>query len=173
MSKQIQALDDLFDNVSLGAPENAIGFVLWRVLHRYVREIDQALEAVGLTHLQFTTLIMMAWLSRSGERVTQSMLARAANIHAMQISHMLKALEGKGLISRKSNESDVRAKSVEVTAPGVRALRRALPLVMDVQRRLFGEEGRVDGSLLIALLRIEAAAKDAMSASDAAVSLGV
>jgi hypothetical protein len=31
---------DLFATSSLGAPENAVGFVLWRVMHRYQRAAD-------------------------------------------------------------------------------------------------------------------------------------
>jgi len=37
------------------------------------------------------------------------------------------------------NQSDVWAKRMEVTQPGVAALRRALPIAVDVQQRLFGE----------------------------------
>jgi hypothetical protein len=49
-----------------------VGFVLWRVVHRYVREVDRALIDYDLTHLQFTTLAMMAWLEREGDAVTQA-----------------------------------------------------------------------------------------------------
>jgi DNA-binding MarR family transcriptional regulator len=157
MAKKAQAIQKLFDEVSLGAPENAVGFLLWRVSHRYVREMDRALEPLGLTHLQFETLIQAAWLSRSGDLVTQSDLARFGEIHPMQTSQMLKTLEAKGLIARVSSESDRRAKHVQVTAPGLGALRRSLPRVLDVQVRFFGEEGRVGGTLLAALLALDRA----------------
>ena len=155
MSKDTRALTDLFAAVSLGAPENAVGFVMWRVVHRYLREADRALAALDLTHLQFMTLVMAAWLGRSGEAVTQSELARFGDIQPMQVSHMLKILESKGLVARPRSTSDVRAKRVNVTAAGLKVLRRALPVVIDVQRRLFGEGGRPGGSLLTALLRLD------------------
>ncbi len=155
MGNDARALTELFETVSLGAPENAVGFVLWRVVHRFQREIDRALAPLNLTHLQFTTLTMAAWLGRSGGAATQAELARSGDIHPMQVSHMLKVLEGKGLVARTRSLSDERAKRVEVTAAGLTALRHALPVAIEVQRRLFGEEGKVGGSLLATLLRLE------------------
>ena len=155
MSNNARAIADLFATASLGAPENAVGFVLWRVLHRYLREVDRALAALDLTHLQFQTLVQAAWLGRSGEAVTQAELARFGDIQRMQVSLMIKALEGKGLVARMRSLSDERAKRIEVTAAGLKSLRRALPVVIEVQRRFFGEEGRPGGSLLTALLRLD------------------
>ena len=157
MARKAQAIQKLFDEASLGAPENAVGFLLWRVSHRYVREMDRALEPLGLTHLQFETLIQAAWLGRAGEPVTQSDLARYGEIHPMQTSQMLKTLEGKGLIARRSSPADRRAKHVEVTAPNLRTLRRSLPVVLDVQVRFFGDEGRVGGTLLAVLRELDRA----------------
>ncbi|WP_033290752.1 MarR family winged helix-turn-helix transcriptional regulator [Amycolatopsis jejuensis] len=149
------ALTDLFTTASLGAPENAVGFVMWRVVHRYVREIDQALAPLDLTHLQFQTLALAGWLNRSGEAVTQSGLAASGDIHPMQVSQILKTLERKGFIVRSRSAEDVRAKQVEVTDAGGAALREALPLVIEVQHRIFGDEGLPGGALLETLLRLD------------------
>ncbi len=151
----MHAITHLFETVSLGAPENAVGFVLWRVVHRYQREADRALVPLDLTNLQFMTLALAAWLGRSGEVVTQADIARAGDIQPMQVSHMLKTLENKRLITRARRASDVRAKRIEVTATGLTALRRALPVMIEVQRRLFGKEGGAGGSLLTALRRLD------------------
>lgn len=153
------AIADLFATASLGAPEHAVGFVMWRVVHRYVREVDRVLVPLDLTHLQFTTLILVAWLTRSGERTTQADLARFGDIQRMQVSLMLKTLEAKGLVTRSRPVADGRAKLVAVTTAGLAALRRALPSVIDVQARLFGDDGRPSGGLLTALLRIDGQAK--------------
>ena len=163
MGNDAHAISELFRTVSLGAPENAIGFVLWRVVNRYMREVDRSLAAAGLdlTHLQFETLIQSAWLGRSGEAATQAELARFGGIQPMQVSHMLKTLEAKGLVARPRDPSDIRTKRVEVTASGLDALRRAKPVVIDVQRRLFGEEGAPGGILLDALLRVSATPEEA------------
>ena len=154
MSKA-RAIRHFFQTASLGAPENAIGFVLWRVVHRYQRDVDRVLEPLDLTHLQFTTLMLVAWLGRTAGRVAQAELATASEIHPMQVSQMLKILETKGLVARMPSPSDVRAKIVEPTDAGLKALRTALPRVIALQQRVFGEEGRTGGTLLAALRHIE------------------
>ena len=160
MAADHHALADLFEHETLGAPENAVGFVLWRVVHRYVREIDRALAPVELTHLQFTILAMTAWMARGGAAVTQVDLARFSDIHPMQVSQVLKILETKGMVARPRSDVDTRAKCIEVMKPGVAALRRAMPLAIAVQARLFGEAGKPGGHLLTALLPIEAGNMD-------------
>ncbi len=161
MSNDARAITDLFATVSLGAPENAVGFVLWRVVHRYQRAMDRALAALGLTHLQFTTLTLTAWLGRAGGAVTQAELARFGDIHPMQVSLMLRALEHKALVARPRSRSDVRARNVEVTPAGLTALRRALPVAIEVQQRVFGDEGRPGGRLLAGLLGLDGKAPEA------------
>lgn len=151
MATDPQTLADLFEHETLGAPENAVGFVLWRVVHRYVREIDRALAPVDLTHLQFTVLAMTAWMARSGEPVTQVALARFGDVHPMQVSQVLGTLEDKDMVARARSVTDTRAKCIAVTESGVAALRRAMPLAIAVQERLFGEAGAPGGSLLTAL----------------------
>ncbi|WP_458097937.1 MarR family winged helix-turn-helix transcriptional regulator [Roseomonas sp. WA12] len=155
MAADTTTLAELFRHETLGAPENAVGFVLWRVVHRYVREIDRTLGPVGLTHLQFTALAMAAWMARSGEPVTQVALARLGDIHPMQVSQVLKALETKGMAARPRSEADARARHVEVTEAGVAALRQAMPLVIAVQAKLFGAAGQPGGELLAVLRRID------------------
>ncbi len=155
MRKQDNVIQQIFHEVSLGAPENAIGFVLWRIVAHYQREVDRALVLDHLTNLQFITLALVAWFGREDEQVTQIDLARSAGIHPMQVSQTLKALETKKMISRCESKYDMRAKRVEVTRTGLAALREALPKVIAVQDRLFGEAGRPGGSLLKDLLRVD------------------
>lgn len=160
MLADARTLRDLFENETLGAPENAVGFVLWRVVHRYVREIDRTLEPAGLTHLQFTVLAMAAWMRRNGEPVTQVALSRFGDIHPMQVSQVLKTLQAKDLVARPRSPQDTRARLVEVTATGVAALKQAMPVAIAVQERLFGAEGRPGGRLLAALLLIDSREED-------------
>ncbi len=155
MGQDARAITKLFETASLGAPENAVGFVLWRVVVRYQREVDRALAGLDLTNLQFMVLALTAWLGRSGEPVTQTELARFGDIHPMQVSHMLKTLESKNLVARQRSPSDTRAKRIAVTPAGLTTLRKALPIAIGVQRKLFGGEGEVGGSLLTALLRLD------------------
>ena len=145
----------LFETASLGAPQHAVGFVLWRVMHRYQREIDQALRPLGLTHLQFTVMALAAWLQRNGEPATQSQIAAMGEIHPMQVSNVVKALDAKGLVTRTPAPGNAAAKRVAITAAGLEALRAALPLGIAIQARLFGAAGRPGGDLLALLIAID------------------
>ncbi len=155
MKSDPETLQEMFRTVSLGAPENAVGFVLWRIASRYQREADRALAPMGVTNLQFVTLTLLAWLGRFGEPVTQVELARFGGIHPMQVSQTLKLLEKKNLVSRRRSSSDTRAKCLELTQAGLKILRQALPAMIEVQTRLFGEAGRPGGNLLTTLLLLE------------------
>ena len=145
----------MFEEVSLGAPENAVGFVMWRISARYQREVDRTLTLINLTSLQFITLALVAWFGEEDGHVTQIDLARSAGIHPMQVSQTLKALETKKMVSRRKSKSDTRAKRVEVTSKGLESLQEAFPKVIDVQNRLFGKAGLPGGTLLKELLRID------------------
>ena len=150
----------MFEAVSLGAPEHAIGFVMWRVTHRFQRDLERALLPLDLTHLQFTILALVAWMGRSAGPATQADLSRFGDIHPMQVSNVLKALEGKAMVHRTPAGGHALAKHVRVTASGLEAVRAAMPLAREVQFRLFGESGKPGGSLLEALLRIDAMPRD-------------
>ncbi len=151
-----QALAEMFAITTIQQPEDSIGFLLWRVAHRHQREIDRACAAVDLTHLQFVTLVLSAWLSRSGQPVTQPGLAKFSNIDPMQLSNVLKALEKKALVARPRSESDIRMKRVEVTPTGIEVLSRALPLAAEAQKRFFGPDLELGERLHSALRQIVA-----------------
>ena len=142
------AIRRMFEDVSLGAPENAVGFVMWRIVGRYQREMDRALATIDLTHLQFMLLALVAWFGRSGQAVTQIDLARSGGVQPMQVSQTIRVLESKKLLSRTRSSTDTRAKRVEVTSAGLKSLRNAMPIAIEVQRKLFGEWGQPGGALL-------------------------
>ena len=145
----------LYAETSLGGPDQAVGFVLWRVMHRYQRAVERALQPHGLTHLQFTTLAIVGWMCRSDAPTTQVELARQADIHPMQISLMLKALESKRMVVRSRSSVDTRARDVDVTEIGLEALRQAFPVVISIQQKMFGEAGAPGGTLHRALRNVE------------------
>ena len=152
MSVDPTELKDFFANSSLGAPDRAIGFVLWRLNRRFQREMDRALAGLDLTYLQFATLAIVAWINRSGEPVTQAELARQSDIEPMQVSQMLKVLEAKGWVARRAAATNASAKHTEITETGLATLRAAMPKGVDVHRRLFGDHGRPGSPALDVLL---------------------
>ncbi len=155
MSADARMIAEMFETISLGAPQNAVGFVMWRVVHRYQREVERVLRPLDLTHLRFVILTLVAWMARSGELATQAEVARFGDIHPMQVSNVIKALERKGMVVRTLAPDNALARHVAITSTGMTALRAALPLVIEVQANLFGNEGRPGGSLLETLVRLD------------------
>ena len=164
MGDDAHNLRRLFETVSLRAPENAVGFVLWRIVQRYQREMDRSLQSLDLTNLQFVTLALAAWLSQAGEPVNQTAIARFGGIHPMQLSQMLKILETKGFICRKRSDHDTRAKEITMTSGGLKVLRRAFPRAIEIQHRLFGEAGHPGGKLLATLQKLDRSQAEAEQA---------
>ena len=64
-------------------------------------------------------------------------------------------LEDKGFVTRTHHATDTRAKHLQMTAAGLKALGRAMPVVIDVQRRLFGEQGSANSDQLTMLVRVD------------------
>jgi DNA-binding MarR family transcriptional regulator len=99
---------------------------------------------------------MAAWLTRDGDEITQSAIAMAAEIHPMQISQMLKALEGKGLLRKGQNPKDARVAIISLTREGTERLREAMPVAIEVQTAMFGN----DGKALALIRKVEMRIKD-------------
>ena len=149
-----QELRSIFESTSLERPEDTVGFLLWRVGHRYQRDIDRACADVNLTHLQFIVLVISAWLGRGPDPVTQSNLSSFSGIHKMQVSAVLKALESKELVTRERHDSDERVKQVQLTPGGLATLINALPLVEAAQVHFFGPRMELGNNLHTALKQI-------------------
>lgn len=79
----------------------------------------------GLTHFEYYALAM---LSESPRR-TLRMTALAAQTHATlpRLSHVVRRLEGRGLVARSPAPDDARATDVALTPAGMTAVRDAAP----------------------------------------------
>lgn len=140
-------LKSFLETRTLGSPDAAIGFILWRLVHRFQREMNRQLAVMDLTHLQFTTLALVGWSNRTGASENQAELARSFDIEPMQMSQMMKVLEGKGFIVRKAPSPTSRVRQAEITNKGLAVLRKAMPVAVEIQKSMFGEPGRPGGQL--------------------------
>jgi len=100
------------------------GLALWRVTNGWQRLIRAALTPHDVTHVQFVLLASLTWMDRS-EPVTQRDLATHAGTDVMMTSQVLRALETKGLVTRRQHPTDRRAISVSVTQAGAALANRA------------------------------------------------
>ncbi|MCB0644301.1 MAG: MarR family transcriptional regulator [Phaeodactylibacter sp.] len=109
-------------------PEDNIGYLLWQTTMQWQKQMNRALDGVGLTHTQFVIMAALAWLLRSTAQVTQKEIAEHSRTDRMMVSKILRTLENNGLIERKEHETDTRAKCVFLTDQGVNVLQEALKI---------------------------------------------
>jgi DNA-binding MarR family transcriptional regulator len=92
----------------------------------------EILEGEGLTPLLFGVLV--AVLEEPGRG--QKQVADRMGVDAVNFGQMIDELEGKGLVERKIDPNDRRARELYVTEPGAALRRRLSPSLLAAQERL-------------------------------------
>ncbi|MFB0632768.1 MarR family winged helix-turn-helix transcriptional regulator [Streptomyces sp. AB3(2024)] len=118
-------------------PADSPGFLLWHATLRWQRDIAAALAPIGITHVQFVLLACAWWLNGQGEHPNQQALARQAGTDVKMTSQVLRALEQKGLVERKVDPADTRAKRLRVTEAGAELAPRAIAAVEAADAEFF------------------------------------
>ena len=121
--------------------EDSPGFSLWQVSSMWQRRINAGLKQFDLTHAQFVLLASMTWLTGGEKPLTQIDLASHAKMDVMMASNVLRTLEEKGLIVRNPHPTDTRAKSLAVTARGLKLAGQAVHAVEEIDRQFFAPLG--------------------------------
>lgn len=101
---------------------------MWRVSGAWQRQIRATLHNLELTHAQFVFLSTLAWQQSHGE-VTQAGLAHVIGMDVMTASQLARDLEKRALLERPAKIGDARARTLRVTARGLKIVRVAVPLV--------------------------------------------
>ncbi|MET4613050.1 DNA-binding MarR family transcriptional regulator [Rhodococcus sp. PvR044] len=130
-------------------PGESPGFLLWHATLRWQRGIAEALEPLGLTHVQFVLLACTWWLNTHDENPNQLAVARQAGTDVKMTSQVLRTLEKKGLIERHVDPADTRAKLLRVTDSGAALAPRAIEAVEEVDRRFFEPVDRGEATELL------------------------
>jgi DNA-binding MarR family transcriptional regulator len=131
-------------------PGDSPGFLLWQVTRRWQRELTAALKPLELTHVQFVLLASTWWL----DRPTQRELADHAGTDPMMTSQVLRALEQRGLVERRQDPDDGRARRVVATRRGRALAEKAVAVVEAADAAFFADAGSEE---LMATLRALAA----------------
>jgi DNA-binding MarR family transcriptional regulator len=125
-------------------PAESPGFLLWHATLRWQRGIGEALAPLGLTHVQFVLLACTWWLNQQGEHPSQVALAEFAGADVKMTSQVVRSLERKGLIERKIDATDTRARRLRATHRGQRLAPRAIAVVEEIDAGFFDEVHRED-----------------------------
>lgn len=116
-------------SIDYAGSDTKLGFQVWHLVAIWQRKLNQLLRNSELTHAQYLLLEALLWLSQEHEKVTQVMVARAVQIDPMMVSNLVKMLEKKDLVKRKSDKQDTRAKTLELTSKGQFLIKKVMPEV--------------------------------------------
>jgi DNA-binding MarR family transcriptional regulator len=120
-----------------GGPGESPGFLLWHLTLRWQREILAALAPLELTHVQFVLLACTYWLTEQGQTPNQQQVAAQAGTDVKMTSQVLRKLEDRGLIERRTDDRDTRAKALTVTKRGRAVATQAFKVVEDADAAFF------------------------------------
>ncbi|HKU99339.1 MAG TPA: MarR family transcriptional regulator [Vineibacter sp.] len=125
--------------MSSGAKPGPIdfGFQVSRIQRRLRQVVDAELRVFGLTEATWRPL-MYVW--RLGEGVRQKELAAALGIEGPSLVRLLDGLERRGLIERRENDADRRARGIYLTSTG-----------RDLQKRVGRTSGAIQRRILAAV----------------------
>lgn len=144
--------DALPDDAS--PPSARFGFHLVGLARRWRRHLDEGLASAGLTDATWRPLIH---LSRAGGELHQKDLAARVGIDGSTLVRLLDILETQGLIARRVDMQDRRAKRLALTPAGVSAVKTIRRRIAAVEQSVL--EGIDEADLKVALdvfARIEA-----------------
>ncbi len=133
-----------------GGPAQSPGFLLWHLTLRWQRAMAAALAPLALTHVQFVLLACTYWLAEHGATPNQLAVAAQAGTDIKMTSQVLGRLEQRGLVERRTDARDTRAKLVSVTRQGRTLARKAIARVEAADEGFFAQYPR---ALVTALLR--------------------
>jgi len=92
-----------------------IGFLIRRIGRLWRRESDQALADHGLSQ---ATALPLVVLSRWGKCARQGVLAEEMGIEGPSLVRLIDLLQAEGLVERREDPTDRRAKMLHLTAIG-------------------------------------------------------
>ena len=118
---------------SVETARQSSGYLFWRVSALWQRGIRNLLEPLGLTHTQYVLLASLRWLEGS----SQSELSKHTGCDSMTVSSVVRTLAARGLVDRREDGRDRRAKILQITAVGTSLVDRAVPMIEAFDRRFF------------------------------------
>ena len=113
------------------------------------RRSDAAFASHGVTADQF---VLLATLARGGHALTQRDLGRRMSSDPSTVRAMLVLMAARGLVERDQHPTDARARTVALTAKGLRAYRRLWKAGESIRARMLGALGAGEAETLIRLL---------------------
>lgn len=134
---------------------NIFGSLIARAGRQWRRAVDRRLQPFGLTEATWLPLI---YLARAPVAMRQKDLAAALVLDGSTVVRLLDALEAAGLIERKEESGDRRAKTLAVTALGFSIVDRVEAASREVRTATLA--GLSDTELAVATRVLEAVCRN-------------
>ncbi|SDD64036.1 DNA-binding transcriptional regulator, MarR family [Sanguibacter gelidistatuariae] len=138
-------------------PRSSTGFHLWAVARAWQQLRQQSLRALGITHSEFVTLVGVVWLEAQGQAVNQQSVSDYVGIDKGSISLSLNSLDRKGMIERRPDPSDRRARRLAATPQGRAIARRSIDEALTDNASFFAGLDEQEATLNQLLRRLEPA----------------
>jgi MarR family transcriptional regulator for hemolysin len=128
----------------------------------YRKEVNRSLSAYGLSDAQAVPVLHIA---RSGGGLRQHQLAEEIGIKGPSLVRLLDQLCTHGLVERRDDDLDRRAKTLHLTTAGEALAERVEEVLAQIRRRLLA---RVDDAELATALKVIEHLQSAIDAGHAA-----
>jgi MarR family transcriptional regulator for hemolysin len=129
-------------------PTQGFGFLLKDVSRLYVQRFEQRAAVHGLTLPQCRALIHLA----NSEGISQVQLAELTDIEPMSLVRILDRMEADGLVERRNDPADRRARCLYLKPKAKRVVDDIWELVEITRREAFAGMPKKHADLLVSLL---------------------
>jgi DNA-binding MarR family transcriptional regulator len=136
-------------SVLAGAPFQAVGFVVSSVGYAIGRRFHQILAPLALEPREFALLRAVG----AAEGKSQQAIGERLQIPPSRMVAFVDALEARGLLQRRPNPADRRARALYLTAAGRKLLGRAFVLAGELEADLCAQLSDAEREQLLELLR--------------------
>ena len=156
--------------MSKGAPGDRLanfGFLLKDLSERYVRRFEERALAISLTLPQCKTLVYL----EKNQSLSQARLAELVNVQPMAMVRILDHMEADGLLERRPDPGDRRARCLYLTAAARPVLAKIWRLAEQTRAEIFAGISAKDIDAFMGVL--ERAARERVSHRTAAMAIGV
>ncbi len=114
------------------AARNSFGTLLAQTARHWRRAVDRELQPFRLTEATWLPLIRLA---RAPDPMHQKELAGSLSLDGSSVVRLLDSLQAAGLIERKEDDTDRRAKAIVLTSLGRATVERVEAVARDVRER--------------------------------------
>ena len=114
----------------------AFGALVAQTQRRWRRAVDRRLQPFGLTEATWLPLLRVA---RAARPMRQKELAASLALDGSSVVRLLDGLEAVGMIERREEEGDRRAKAIALTATGRKTVDRVEGVAREIRDEALGE----------------------------------